>query len=83
MALIIRRRSDHEYLPHRYQDGTFRVHARHGGAERNRADHATKLNNLTDVAHAVESGNFVLRMSPGGDSAPINLISPEDIEIIY
>jgi dolichol-phosphate mannosyltransferase len=80
--LRIYRRSDPRFLPHLYQDGSYHVHERDQGVERNRAEFATRLSTLDEVAELLRTGRYVLRMSPGGNSQPVNLIAPEDIEVV-
>jgi hypothetical protein len=81
MAVTIRRISDDRYLPHLYKDGTYHLHLRGHGSERNKSRFATCVASLEEVAKLLRTGDYVLRMSYLNGPAPA-LVKPDDIEVI-
>lgn len=67
------------FVPHRYQDGTFRVADPKHGRERHHTRNAIRVFTETEAREYVRKG-FLLRMR-GRDTGKINLIAAEAITL--
>jgi hypothetical protein len=70
-------RENVRYVPHRYEDGTYKV-LRRSGKGSNRKENAISCGTLEEVADYIKKG-FAVRMSPE-KSAPIR-VPPDGITI--